>query len=146
MSQEQYISLARTFAKNHGLDIPLVCALIEQESDWDTWEIRYEPGFQRRYVDALNLQPTETVARSISWGLMQIMGQVAREEGFTGALASLCDPLNGLEYGCKKLARCLGESAGDWTGALLRYNGGNNEAYPELVLSKVEKYKENVTT
>lgn len=146
MSQEQYISLARTFAKNRGLDVALVCALIEQESDWDTWEIRYEPGFQRRYVDAMNLQPTETVARSISWGLMQIMGQVAREEGFTGALASLCEPLNGLEYGCKKLTRCLGESAGDWTGALLRYNGGGDPDYGEKVLARIGHYKENVTT
>ena len=146
MSQEQYISLARTFAGRHSVDQALMCAIIEQESDWNQWAYRFEPAFKKRYVDSLNLQITEAIGRSTSWGLMQVLGQVAREEGFTGELPSLCEPMNGLEYGCKKLTRCLGQSAGDWTGALLRYNGGNNEAYPELVLSKVEKYKENVTT
>src|ERR1700735_1296507 len=77
------IALARTAAAQHSLDPALVCAIVEQESAWDPHAIRYEPAFRTRYVAPLGLAPTEEVARSMSWGLMQVMGQVAREHGFT---------------------------------------------------------------
>jgi hypothetical protein len=67
--------------------------------------MRYEPAFRTRYVAPLGLPPTEEIARSISWGLMQVMGQVAREHGFSGKyLSALCDPAAGLELGCTVLA------------------------------------------
>ena len=100
----ELISLARTIAVQHSLDPALVCAVVEQESSWDAHAIRYEPAFRTRYVAPLGLPPTEEVARSISWGLMQIMGQVAREHTFTGKfLSALCDPAAGLDVGCSVL-------------------------------------------
>ena len=102
------IALARAAAAYHELDSALVCAIIEQESAWNTYAVRYEPGFRTRYVAPLGLPPTEEVARSISWGLMQVMGQVAREHGFTGKfLSALCDPALGLDIGCAVLASKL---------------------------------------
>ena len=74
------IALARAAAAQHSLDAALICAIVEQESAWDPHAIRYEPAFRSRYVAPLGLPPTEEVARSISWGLMQVMGQVAREQ------------------------------------------------------------------
>jgi hypothetical protein len=74
----EIVALARTIASAHGLDPALVCAVVEQESAWDADAIRYEPAFRARYVPPLELPPTEEIARSISWGLMQVMGQVAR--------------------------------------------------------------------
>ena len=98
------LSLARTIAANHALDPALVCAVIEQESAWDAHAIRYEPAFRTRYVAPLGLPPTEEVARSISWGLMQVMGQVAREHNFAAKfLSALCDPAAGIEIGCTVL-------------------------------------------
>jgi hypothetical protein len=98
------IALARAAAAAHELDPALVCAVVEQESAWDTHAIRYEPGFRTRYVAPLGLPPSEEVARSISWGLMQVMGQVAREHGFGGKfLSALCDPAVGLDIGCAVL-------------------------------------------
>ena len=88
------IALASAIASQHALDPALVCAIIEQESSWDTHAIRYEPAFRSRYVAPLGLPPTEEIARSISWGLMQVMGQSAREHSFAGRfLSALCDPL-----------------------------------------------------
>src|SRR5580658_6313486 len=99
------IALAHAAALRHSLDPALVCAVVEQESSWDAHAIRYEPGFRTRYVAPLGLPPTEEVARSISWGLMQVMGQVAREHGFGGKfLSALCEPEAGLETGCSVLA------------------------------------------
>jgi len=82
------VAIARTIAQQHALDPALVCAIVEQESSWDTHAMRYEPGFRARYVAPLGLPPTEEVARSISWGLMQVMGQSARASGFAGKFLS----------------------------------------------------------
>jgi hypothetical protein len=99
------LTLARDAAVRHGIDAALVCAVIEQESGWDTHAMRYEGAFRTRYVAPLGLPPTEEIARSISWGLMQVMGQVAREHGFAGKfLSELCAAETGVGVGCAVLA------------------------------------------
>ena len=128
-------------ASRYGLDAALVCAVVEQESAWDAAAIRYEPGFRVRYVVPLNLSPTEEVARSISWGLMQVMGQVAREHGFNDKfLSRLCIPTVGLEMGCCVLAAKISAAAGDKVRGLALWNGGANLSYPQEVLAKLGRY------
>src|SRR5277367_4085630 len=102
----QLVALVRKAAAAQSLDPALVCAVVEQESGWNTWAMRYEPAFFTKYVAPLytnnKISATEAWARGFSWGLMQVMGQVARESGFDGSfLSSLCDPDNGLAVGCK---------------------------------------------
>lgn len=134
-------ALARKFASVHVLDPALVCAVAENESSWNPWSTRYEPGFFHRYIEPLNLPGGEAFMRATSWGLMQIMGQTARELGFDGRfITELCDPDTGLEYGCRKLKHCLDAKAGDVDKALLMYNGGGDLHYPERVKSRMEKY------
>src|SRR5580704_17248584 len=126
----EFLSLARDAAAKHSLDPALVCAVVEQESAWDAHAIRYEPAFRTRYVAPLGLPPTEEIARSISWGLMQVMGQVAREHGFAGKfLSALCDPATGLAIGCTVFAAKLRASAGAVERALTFWNGGANTSY-----------------
>ncbi len=104
--------------------------------------MRYEPAFRARYVAPLNLPPTEEIARSTSWGLMQVMGQVAREHGFPGKFFSeLCEPENGLEFGSRVLAAKLAAASGDRARALLLWNGGANPGYAAQVLARMPKYK-----
>jgi soluble lytic murein transglycosylase-like protein len=136
------IALARAAASKHALDAALVCAVVEQESSWDAHAIRYEPAFRARYVEPLGLPPTEEIARSISWGLMQVMGQVAREHGFNGKfLSALCDPAAGLDIGCAVLAARYSAAAGDIARALPLWNGGANPRYAAEVLARLETYK-----
>lgn len=136
------IALARAAAVTHGLDPALVCAVVEQESSWDPHAIRYEPAFRSRYVAPLGLPSTEEVARSISWGLMQVMGQLAREHGFTGRfLSALTDPATALEIGCTVLTAKLNAAKGDISRALALWNGGANPHYAQEVLAKAEKYR-----
>lgn len=146
--------LAIATAQTHGLDPVLVQAVVEQESNWNPWSIRYEPAFKARYVDPLNLTPTEAVARSISWGLMQLMGEVAREHGYAGNLAELCDPVTGLEFGCRKLKDCVVRANAqahadgfDPVEAALEYwNGGGNPDYGKQVMARMSKYATNNPT
>src|SRR6202163_936960 len=105
----EIIDLARHIASEHALDPALVCAVIEQESAWNPWAVRYEPGFLSRYLAPLytagKLSPTEAYTRAMSWGLIQVRGQVAREFGFDGPfLCELCDPATGIDLGCRVLA------------------------------------------
>lgn len=141
----EFISIAKQKAAEHGLDPALVCAVIEQESAWNAWAVRYEPGFLSRYVakdyTAGKISATEAYTRSMSWGLMQIMGQVAREQGFGGpSLAELCQPEIGLEHGCVKLAKAMGRAKDNVEEALLAYNGGSNPQYPADVFARIKNY------
>jgi soluble lytic murein transglycosylase-like protein len=141
----EIIELARRIAIAHGIESALVCAVIEQESAWNPWAVRYEPGFLSRYVAPLytagKLSATEAYTRSMSWGLMQVMGQTAREAGFREAsLAELCDPATGVEWGCQLLASRLERAHGDVAAALLAWNGGANPGYPVEVLARKRNY------
>ncbi len=140
------IVLAKETAVRHDLPPALVCAAVEQESGWDPHAIRYEPAFYDRYVYPLwlkgSISETEARARAFSWGLMQTMGQVAREFGFAGKfLSELCDPATSLDVGCKVFAHKLAVNSGDIRAALLAWNGGGNREYPAQVLARVEKYR-----
>ncbi len=142
MVQEELIALVRQEATRHHLDPALVCAVCEQESNWNPWAIRFEPQFRLRYVAPLGLPPTEEIARSTSWGLMQVMGQVAREHGFSEAfLSHLCDPSTGVAIGCMVLAGKLAECSQDVTRALLAWNGGGNSSYPGVVQARMSKFR-----
>lgn len=141
----ELIDLARHIAADHALDPQLVCAVIEQESAWNPWAVRYEPGFLSRYVAPLytagKLSATEAYTRAMSWGLMQVMGQVAREFGFQDAsLAELCDPPAGIEFGCRILAARLKRAKGDVPAALLSWNGGASPNYAAEVLARKRNY------
>lgn len=128
-------------ARAHGLPIALVRAVVEVESGGDPWAIRYEPGFFDRYVRDLKISPvypcslqTERQARATSWGLMQLMGQTAREIGYAEPfLARLCEPDFGLEYGCRYLG-LLAKRHLDrygYEGVVAAYNAGSPRKNPD---------------
>ena len=144
--QETYslITLAKKTAAVYSLDSSLVCAVIEQESGWNPWALRFEPLFERRYIHpALPSAPTtEELCLAISWGLMQVMGQTARESGFEGRyLNALSDPATGLSVGCAVLSDKLDKAKGNTRKGLLLWNGGANAEYPGQVLARVSNYK-----
>jgi soluble lytic murein transglycosylase-like protein len=135
------LSLTKQLASAAGVDPVLACAVVEQESGWNQWAIRFEPAFETRYVDAMHLDPTETKSRCTSWGLMQLMGEVAREQGLKGFLSQLCDPETGLAQGLIHLKNRLKAAGGDVHKGLLLWNGGSDAAYPDQVLARMDKYR-----
>lgn len=150
------IALIPIIADRYSLPATLVEAVIQVESGGNPWAIRYEPAFFKRYIQGKNhgvpkgiSRDTEEMARATSWGLMQVMGQVARENGFADTfLSSLCDPALGIESGCQhlaKMARALPAPEYGWAAVCAAYNGGRgavrggedfiNPAYPAKVLN-----------
>lgn len=145
MTRDALVRLAVTVAREHDLDPPLVLAIIEQESAWDPWAMREERAFYEKWVSPLvangNLSNTEARLRSFSFGLMQVMGQTARDTaGFAGKLPTLLDPEINLHVGCVVLQKKLQATDGDRHLALLKWNGGANTKYPGQVLARLPHY------
>ena len=147
MTRQELVELITTMAWSANLPPVLVLAVVEQESNFDPWAMRYEAGFFRRYIQPLVLKgeiktDTEAHGRAMSWGLLQIMGQVARESGFKGKyLSELCDPSIGLYFGCRHLSSKIVQAGGDTHRALLYWNGGGNKSYPDEVIEKMARWK-----
>lgn len=141
------------YSREYEVDHKLVSAVIWQESKGNPYATRYEPGFYRRYIQGKKLKDlagkialiggrseiTELKERSTSFGLMQIMGQTAREYGFkVNELTVLLDPMVNIELGTKILADKIRKKNGDVHQGLLAWNGGGNIEYPNEVMKWLE--------
>lgn len=136
------LDLVTKYAVKYSLDPALVCAVIEQESNWNPWAIRFEPAFYERYIAGKVTNTTEAHAQSTSWGLCQVMGATARESGFKGTyLSELCDLDTGVDVGCAVLQHKLDLALGDVHKGLLLWNGGGNPSYPDQVLARMSTYQ-----
>lgn len=135
------------------LDPFVVAAIIATESAGNRFAMRYEPHYTYLFkVDeiAKNLlctSKTEEVAQKTSWGLMQIMGAVARERGYRGWLSELTDMVVNLRYGCAHLKGYF-EKYGNLEEAVASYNAGSprlsgdsfvNQDYVDKVISMRNK-------
>lgn len=151
MTQQDMIVLAKSIADKHQLFGHIVCGICEQESTWNPYEIRFEPAWYNRTdwpvllpqhkYPRLSSEKSEITSRSMSWGLMQCLGQSIREIGFEDWLTDLCDPAIGIEWGCRLFDLKLKHTGGNIEQALLIWNGGADKTYPSQVLTKSEVYK-----
>lgn len=148
-SIRQSIAFAAT---SHRLPVDLVEAVVLVESSGRPYAFRPEGSYRWLWNVTTNrpfraLTPEEATStrapvdfptlsdsraaewggQRASWGLMQIMGAVARERGFVGPdFPELCDPVLGLEYGCRHLAHLLTWARGQETQALGAWNAGQS--------------------
>ncbi len=136
-------------AKEFGIDPDLVESFVMVESSGRPNATRYEPAFYKHYILPMLLNnaitPNEARGRATSYGLMQIMGQVAREKGFTGKFEELFEPETNLEWCLKHLKRFIDKYAPNLDDAIASYNAGSprkedgvyvNQGY----IDKVHKY------
>jgi len=140
-------------ARKYGLPAVLVRAMVLHESvEGVPWAARFEKSFYDKYLAGRkpNFRPegssweTERIQRATSWGLMQIMGETARCNGFRGWHAELTVPDIGLEWGCIYLRRLVDKYPGsDWPTIMRAYNGGPGNRgdlgspYPGLILARI---------
>jgi soluble lytic murein transglycosylase-like protein len=126
-------SIIMAASAEYKLDHKIVAAVVWQESSGNKWAYRYEPAFFEKYLAAKDLthakdrgitSDSERRLRAFSFGLMQIMGQTARENGFSGFLPELFDTKTNINLGCKILSDNLKMFDGDLKKALSAYNSG----------------------
>lgn len=117
-------------ARGCGLKPALVRAIVAVESSGNPRAVRYEPAFYERYVKGSKYPQEEHKLLASSLGLLQIMGLVAREHGFTGPLEQLFIPEVNLLYGCLHLARFQAKYA-TLEEVVASYNAGGPRRGPD---------------
>lgn len=156
MTLAELMKLASHYADIFDLPEALVIAICKVESNWHPSAYRFEPAFKVKYVDKLVLDPddylpsieSERIGRSTSFGLMQIMGQKAREMGYKGDyLIQLCEPTVNLKYGCRLLYDLL-KRYGKLDEAISAYNAGSpttrNQAYVDKVRLEMKAHEDRL--
>lgn len=122
-------TVAHDIAVKHSLNPAVIKAMCAVESSWNTYAVRYEPKWKWTFNIQIfskkvsTTEETEKVLQSCSWGLLQVMGTVARELGYTMDFPKLCNPELGLTYGCLKLKQCITKHI-NLPDALAAYNAG----------------------
>ena len=166
----RWLSAVET-CKHPAVDSGLLLAMIWQESEgnpwaWNPeprypwlWNVRTAKPYRAPSAAALaNMSPpagwpclagdpdNEWWGQMASWGLLQPMGAVARERGFTGGyLPELCDPQINIRYASAHLWAYgyLGGS-NSMAQALTRYNGSSiyaDEVTQKLAIVQTELSK-----
>lgn len=163
-------------AKDFGLPFWLVAAVVQVESEGNAWAWNPEPPYrylwdvkrnapfraltaaeiasERPPADFPVLQgdrDQEWWGQAASWGLMQVMGAVARERGFRGPyLTELLNPEAGIHYGCAHLAHLHKrfDAHGGVAAVIAAYNAGSprmdggrfvNQGYVDKVLKAAKE-------
>jgi len=165
--QKQIHAVAALYA----LDPLFVDAWIAVESGGNPWAWNPEPKY-RYFWDVKRRHPFRTITeierhaefppadfpclagdrdqewwgQQASWGLLQVMGAVAREYGFTQPyLTELCDPYSNVVIACRYFRTLLAWAEDNTAQALAAYNGGKwlnhqppfrNQAYANKVLAQ----------
>lgn len=133
-----------------NLPVRLIAAFVTVESGGNPWAWNPEPHYRwlwdvKRNQPFRQLLPGESTnerpphdfhciagdpdqewwGQQASWGLMQTMGAVARENGFTGPyLPELCKPFVSLEFGCRHIKKLI-QRHNSIDGAIAAYNTGS---------------------
>ena len=135
MDNTELTTLIKAAAARRSLPWELVYAICQVESSLNPSAIRHEPRYRWLVGDNETMSPTERQDQMTSWGLMQVMGAVARELGHTGPLSDLLDPPTGLFYGCLHLRRFRAKYD-IWPDVIAAYNAGS----PRRVAGQIGPY------
>ena len=135
MDNDELTTLIKSAASRRSLPWELVYAICQVESSLNPSAIRHEPHYRWLVGDNETMSPTERHEQMTSWGLMQVMGAVARELGLTGPLSDLLDPPTGLLYGCLHLRRFRAKYD-IWPDVIAAYNAGS----PRRVAGQIGSY------
>jgi hypothetical protein len=125
-------------AHKHNVPASLLAAFCQEESAFNPWAERTEPTYlANKTVKAsakkwalnhkgLPTAQTELGDRSKSMGLMQPMGELAREQGFDSEyLSALFEPFNSIDQGAILLKKLLARYGKDTLSAISAYNQGS---------------------
>lgn len=100
-------------AKQYNVDPNVVYAIVEIESAWIPQAVRYEPHYTYLCDIEKNARAnkisreTEQRLQMFSFGLMQVMGGLARSLQFQGSLISLFEIGPNVHVGCKFLSQLM---------------------------------------
>jgi soluble lytic murein transglycosylase-like protein len=144
-------------ARINKLPPALLAAFVQEESNFNPFATRTEPSYLKKKAviaaarkwsrehGGIPTYQTELFYRSTSMGLMQPMGEVAREQGFNKKyLSELITPFNSLSEGAKHLKTKLRRYGKDTLSAISAYNQGSNKKRRGVFLNARYVYRVTV--
>lgn len=146
LGEDYLLGLIEPYCAQYALDPQLMYIIMMAESAGNPWAYRYEEGYYkflvRKEIPTKHKWPptllSERVGRATSWGLFQVMGQTAREQGFKHPyLTALLDEKINTEMACKIFAHKLKIATGDLHEALGYWNGSTQ--YADRILTLYNK-------
>lgn len=130
-NKEFLLPIIQKYANKFNIELNLLKAIVEVESNWNEFALRFEPRYMWLYEVNITANKvgctTDTMryAQCCSWGLMQIMGAVAYELGFDDWPGKLQIPEINLNYGCKHLISKILKYGPDPYDIYAAYNAGS---------------------
>ncbi len=149
MQEPQLTNLLATAVVPFSLPLGLVKAICFVESSFNEYALRYEPGYKWLVGSEEKLTATERMGQMCSWGLMQLMGGVAREYGYTGDFPRLCVPEVNLNFGMMHVQKFYRKYQ-NWPDTIASYNAGRpvrigavyaNQQYVDKVMTAWQWYE-----
>lgn len=155
MTDSQLEAIIQKTCKTYQVDPNWLKAIVSTESSWNQYAIRYETSYQFLYQPerfaklACVTLATEIATQKMSWGLGQLMGGLAREQGHTGMLSELIKPEVNIKHMCIRIDH-LKKISQEPQDVFSMYNGGPgaihksngvylNQAYVERVMGYLGK-------
>jgi soluble lytic murein transglycosylase-like protein len=129
--KERVIELVKNELKNREEFTHIILGIIQTESSFNPLACRFEKNWNylktpSYYAKKLGITTdTEMIFQKISWGLMQVMGSVYRELGYSGYLNALSNDIERqIKYGINHFFRFYTYYKHDLYKAILGYNRG----------------------
>jgi len=155
-------SLIEKISAKYNIDYKIISAIIATESDYDIFAIRFEPNLHARlrydrleHFAKLNrvTESTEAILQCSSFGLAQVLGMTARNNGFHSPLPMLFLPDLNIDLACKIVSKLIdkyskiGSVISAYNAGSLTYNMQGeflNQAYVRKVLTKYASLESRV--
>lgn len=116
-------------ASRYAINPIWIKSIIMQESRWKQYALRYEPEYPylvkpEELAHKYGItEATETQSQKMSWGLGQIMGALAREQGHIGPMGELFEPSVNIDHVAMRLSYLKKHSETE-DDVFASYNGG----------------------
>ena len=160
MGVDRFKTLIKRTADVYRVNPYLVAAIVSVESGWEPLRVRYELEWRYFadpvvYAKALGItEKTERVFQACSFGLMQVMGTVYREQGYKGHLSALPGMTEmGLDHGCLKLQalflrygdKKVADVVSAYNAGTARVKGGqySNQSYVDEVVGRMDDLQQS---
>lgn len=152
MNRDDLTKLIESHPDRGSIPVACVLAFCMKESSFREYAIKYEDHYRWLFGDQSKMSVAEKLGQKHSWGLMQVMGGVAREYGCVTAFTELWDPKVGLHYGLRHLRRLFAKH-NNWPDTIAAYNAGSpvkidgkykNQDYVDKVLAYWNEYESHV--
>jgi hypothetical protein len=152
------VDLFKSISEIHEVDYYWMRAIVRQESHENVYALRYETTYNYllnpiQYSKTLNITlNTEITTQKMSWGLCQMMGALAREQGFIEEMGKFFDPMINLTHlgirlaHLKKISSYVGDVAAMYNGGEgahhLVNNQYRNQKYVDAVVSHITELRD----